>query len=172
MTRFLSTATVLLTFGVLGGCDDSGVRSRTYYVEVGCTGQFFTKESDGYKCNDEWVDLKKTTNYVPHTFVVNRRTGNVALDGQLLSESRVVDFDNWEGVVRINGGDFDIIDRYSSRPDGGYVEKICSASKPGAPEDYCQNLRYFGIPDSSDIQGFLRYKFCPTKSSYPFCRFL
>jgi len=170
----ISTITVLLALGMLGGCDDNrDIRERTYATEVGCSGLFFQKENDGtYKCDDQNVDLKKNTNYVAHTFVVNRRTGQVALDGNPLSECRVVDFDTWDCITRLNMGNYDIIHRYRGRSDGGYVQLICSASKSNAPEDYCQDLKYFGIPSSSGfgIRSFLRNHFCTTTDKL--CKFL
>jgi hypothetical protein len=165
----------LLALGMLGGCDDNrDVRERTYTTEVGCSG-WFERDNDGtYKCDEEKVDLKKTTNYLAHKFVVNRRTGQVALDGHPLSECRVVDFDAWDCIDRIRMGSYDIIHRYRGRNDGGYVQLICSASKPNAPEDYCQDLKYFGMPGNNDFgpMSFLRNQFCPIKSSYSFCNFL
>jgi hypothetical protein len=183
MKQLISTITILIAFGTLGGCGDDSdrdIRVRKY-IEVGCWG-FLENVKDGkYKCvrldndEDEQVDLNKPSNE-HRTVTVNRRTGTVAFDGRLVGECRVADFDAWECVERvpIRGalGRYDSIHYRTGRKNGGYIEEWCSAT-PDAPAvrsvENCKGpQRYYGIP----VSGFsLKALLCST-SSYTFCKFL
>jgi hypothetical protein len=173
--RLFFLATVLASW--LVGCDadrDRDIRERIYVTEIACDG-FLQKDNRGaYRCEDELVDLKKHSNYGPHTVKVNRRTGSVAFDGRPLDDRRVVDFDEWECVLKLGVvGESRIVNPYRGHQYGGYVQSICSVDI-NTSEQECEKRRYFGLylSDDSTFGRFMRL-FCRDDTlDHPICKFL
>jgi hypothetical protein len=132
------------------------VRKRTY-AEVPCAGRLSKINNNKYECSTDAgtyeIDLTKKTYF--RTVTVNRRTGVVAFDNEMVGECRVADFDTWECTERVpsRGGpkEYDSIQHRSGLSGGGYLEEWCSV-KPDAPAvrslENCYNQRYYGIPVS------------------------
>src|SRR6185437_12523899 len=101
MKNLLLMLSILLASATLGGCDDHDVRTRTY-LEVACPG-LLVEEKGKYSCvrtsaDTLPIDISALT--YRRTVTVNRRTGSVAFDGQIVGECHVADFDAWECVER------------------------------------------------------------------------
>jgi hypothetical protein len=111
--------------GLLSGCGDNDVREHTF-AEVACSG-FLGTDNGEYKCTSDNGSVKEVdVGKLPtRTVKVNRRTGTVAFDGEVVGECRVADFDSWECVEKT-------IQYRSSLRNGGYLEEWCSVS-PDAP---------------------------------------
>jgi hypothetical protein len=172
--RLISTNTVILALVMLGGCDvDRDIRERTYETEIACDG-FLQKDTSGaYRCDEKLVDLRKLSSRIPHTIKVNRRTGNVALDGRPLEDCRVVDFDEWECVLKLGViGKSRIVNPYRGHQYGGYVQSICAVDI-NTSERECENKRYYGLyPNDNSIFGSLVDLFCRDDSSNEICKSL
>jgi hypothetical protein len=170
---FLATFSSLLI-----GCDvdrdrDRDIRERIYETEIACDG-FLQKDNRGaYRCDDKLVDLKKRSNYSPHTIKVNRRTGSVAFDGRPLDDCRVVDFDEWECVLNLGVvGKSRIVNPHRGHRYGGYVQLICSVDI-NTSEQECERGRYYGLylSEYSTLRSFIGL-FCRDDTSDPICKFL
>jgi hypothetical protein len=172
LERACETITVLAS--LLVGCDiDRDIRERTYETEIACDGFLERDTSGAYRCDDRLVDLKKHSNYVPHTVKVNRRTGNVAFDGIPLDDCRVVDFDEWECVLKkFVIGKSRIVNPYRGHQYGGYVQSICAVDI-NTSELECENKRYYGLYlNDNSIFGNLVGLFCRDDSSNQICKSL
>jgi hypothetical protein len=175
MNRRLSLLAIVLV-NVLVGCDierDRDIRERIYQTEIACDG-FLQKDNTGaYRCDDKLVDLKKNSNYVNHTVKANRRTGSVAFDGRPLDDCRVVDFDEWECVLKLGVvGKSRIINPYRGQQYGGYVQSICSVDL-NTSEQECEARRYYGLylRDDPTIRSFVGL-LCRDDTPGPICKFL
>lgn len=172
MKYLISTIAILL--GPLSGCMEVDVRDRTY-AEVVCFG-VLTRDHHKFLCtNDDGraqqIDRSKS---FPHTVTVNRRTGTVAFDGQIVGECRVADFDAWECIERVpaRGGflnNLDIIKYRSGIRGIGYLEEWCNVES-GAPavrnRENCLGQRYYGMPAEdyiSRVWVFMWDQFCSSK---------
>jgi hypothetical protein len=176
MPRRLAFLVAVLA-SLLVGCDvdrDRDIRERTYETEIACDG-FLQKDNRGaYKCDDKLVDLKKNSNYTNHTVKVNRRAGSVAFDGRPLDDCRVVDFDEWECVLKLGVvGKSRIVNPYRGHQYGGYVQSICSVDI-NTSEEECEKRRYFGLYLSDDSTfGRFMGLFCRDDTlDHAICKFL
>jgi hypothetical protein len=178
MKNLLLMLSILLASATLGGCDDHDVRTRTY-LEVACPG-LLVEEKGKYSCvrtSTDTVPIDISTLTYRRTVTVNRRTGSVAFNGQLIGECHVADFDAWECVDRTERSPkatYDIVWYRWGRSEGGYIEDWCDV-KPGAPAAHatenCDGQRYYGISigEFANLRLSLRDEFCST-NAYAFCK--